>query len=183
MSSRRRRRSTEVAPTEQAPKGTNEKHFTIAGDGTAHVRAPSGQPQWTFAATPDRAPTIALAKDPERQARGSLQLSYKIEDDYGVTEAAGAIRRAHRAEAGKDATARPRAAAVRAAAIRAGAAECAHPQRRRPDRQGSQRGSLCRRRRHADADRQGRGRQRGHRASRSTCACRSGCSPSRWRAR
>src|SRR6202008_514551 len=36
---------------------------------------------------PDRPPTIALAKDPERQARGSLQLSYKMEDDYGVTEA------------------------------------------------------------------------------------------------
>jgi uncharacterized protein (TIGR02302 family) len=78
---------TEVAPSEQAPKGTNERHFKIAGDGTAHVRAPAGQPLWKFAATPDRAPTISLAKDPERQARGSLQMSYKIEDDYGVTEA------------------------------------------------------------------------------------------------
>ncbi|NOJ48770.1 TIGR02302 family protein [Bradyrhizobium archetypum] len=78
---------TEIAPTEQAPKGTNERHFKIAGDGTAHVRAPSGQPLWRFAATADRAPTISLAKDPERQARGSLQMSYKLEDDYGVTEA------------------------------------------------------------------------------------------------
>jgi uncharacterized protein (TIGR02302 family) len=78
---------TEAVPAEQAPKGTNERHFTIAGDGTAHVRAPSGQPQWKFTAIPDRAPTISLAKDPERQARGSLQMSYKIEDDYGVTEA------------------------------------------------------------------------------------------------
>jgi uncharacterized protein (TIGR02302 family) len=78
---------TEAAPTDQAPKGTNERHFTIAGDGTLHVRAPSGQPQWKFSAVPDRAPTITLAKDPERQARGSLQMSYKIEDDYGVTDA------------------------------------------------------------------------------------------------
>ena len=78
---------TEAVPTEQAPQGTNERHFTIAGDGTAHVRAPSGQPQWKFSAIPDRAPTISLAKDPERQARGALQMSYKIEDDYGVTEA------------------------------------------------------------------------------------------------
>jgi uncharacterized protein (TIGR02302 family) len=78
---------SEATPTEQAPKGTNERHFTIAGDGTAQVRAPSGQPPWTFTAIPDRAPTIALAKDPERQARGSLQMSYKLEDDYGVTEA------------------------------------------------------------------------------------------------
>ncbi|MDO9562988.1 MAG: TIGR02302 family protein [Bradyrhizobium sp.] len=78
---------TEAAAVEQAPKGTNEKQFTIAGDGTAQVRSPSGQPQWKFSATADRGPTIALARDPERQARGSLQMSYKIEDDYGVTEA------------------------------------------------------------------------------------------------
>jgi uncharacterized protein (TIGR02302 family) len=78
---------TEIAPSSEAPKGTNERHFTIAGDGSAHVRAPSGQSPWKFTATPDRTPTIALAKDPERQARGSLQMSYKIEDDYGVTEA------------------------------------------------------------------------------------------------
>ena len=77
----------EAVPTEQAPKGTNERHFVISGDGTAHVRAPSGQPQWKFTAIPDRPPTISLAKDPERQARGSLQMSYKIEDDYGVTGA------------------------------------------------------------------------------------------------
>jgi uncharacterized protein (TIGR02302 family) len=83
----------EVAPGEQAPKGTNERHFKITGDGTAHVRAPAGQPQWKFAALPDRPPTIALVKDPERQARGSLQMSYKIEDDYGVTEARAVFAR------------------------------------------------------------------------------------------
>jgi uncharacterized protein (TIGR02302 family) len=78
---------TEIPVTENAPQGTNERRFTIAGDGTAHVRAPSGQPQWSFKATPDRAPGISLAKDPERQAKGALLLSYKLEDDYGVTEA------------------------------------------------------------------------------------------------
>ena len=94
----------EVAPAEAAPKGTSEKHFTITADGTAHVRAPSGQPQWAFAATPDRPPTIALAKDPERQARGGLQLSYKIEDDYGVTaaEAHIALRPADAKDPAKD---------------------------------------------------------------------------------
>jgi uncharacterized protein (TIGR02302 family) len=66
---------TEVAPSGEAPKGTNERHFKIAGDGTAHVRAPAGQPLWRFTAIPDRPPSIALAKDPERQARGSLQLT------------------------------------------------------------------------------------------------------------
>src|SRR5438105_6882117 len=97
---------TEAAPTEQAPKGTNEKHFTILSDGTVHVRAPSGQPQWKFTAIPDRAPTIALAKDPERQARGSLQMSYKIEDDYGVNEARAHFA-ARPAEAKATAEARP----------------------------------------------------------------------------
>ncbi len=77
----------EAAAKEQAPAGTNEKHYTIAGDGTVHVRAPSGQPLWHFTAIPDHPPSISLAKDPERQARGALQLSYKLEDDYGVTEA------------------------------------------------------------------------------------------------
>jgi len=91
----------EAEPKEAAPKGTNEKHFTITGDGTAHVRAPLGQPQWAFAATPDRPPTIALAKDPERQARGALQLVYKIEDDYGVTGAEAQVA-ARSNDAGKD---------------------------------------------------------------------------------
>ena len=78
---------SEQPPAADAPQGTSERHFTIDGDGTAQVRAPSGQPRWTFVAVADRPPTIALAKDPERQARGSLQLTYQIEDDYGVTEA------------------------------------------------------------------------------------------------
>jgi uncharacterized protein (TIGR02302 family) len=100
---------TEVAPSEQAPKGTNERHFKIAGDGTAHVRAPAGQPLWKFAATPDRAPTISLTKDPERQARGSLQMSYKLEDDYGVSEARAQFA-ARRADAANDKMANDRVA-------------------------------------------------------------------------
>jgi uncharacterized protein (TIGR02302 family) len=99
---------TEVPMTGNAPQGTNERHFTIAGDGTAHVRSPSGQPQWTFNALPDRAPSISLAKDPERQAKGALLLSYKLEDDYGVTEAhAQFAPRTAKAKDGKDESAQP----------------------------------------------------------------------------
>jgi len=98
---------SETAATEQAPIGTNERHFTIAGDGGVQVRSPAGLPAWSFTAIPDRAPVIALAKDPERQARGSLQMSYKIEDDYGVTEAQAHFA-ARPGELPKDAaTARP----------------------------------------------------------------------------
>lgn len=78
---------TEKANADKPPEGTNERHFTIVADGTARVRAPAGLPQWTFSAIADRVPAISLAKRPERQARGSLLMSYRLEDDYGVTEA------------------------------------------------------------------------------------------------
>ncbi|MES2750119.1 MAG: TIGR02302 family protein, partial [Pseudomonadota bacterium] len=98
---------TEIPVTENAPQGTNERRFTIAGDGTAHVRAPSGQPQWTFKVLADRVPTISLAKDPERQAKGALLLSYKIEDDYGVTEAQAQFARRAGEKSDGGATAQP----------------------------------------------------------------------------
>jgi len=83
-----------VADTEpQRPKGTEERRFTIGGTGTATVRGPAGDVTWSFNAIPDRAPTIALAKEPEGQLRGSLRLSYKIEDDYGVIDAQAAFQR------------------------------------------------------------------------------------------
>lgn len=96
---------TEAAPEGETPAGTNERHFRITGDGTAHVRAPSSRPEWKFTAVPDRAPSIALVKDPERQARGSVQLSYQLEDDYGVTEAQAEV--ASRSEPAAGEKARP----------------------------------------------------------------------------
>jgi uncharacterized protein (TIGR02302 family) len=77
----------EIPAAGQTAQGITERRFTIASDGTAHIRVPSGHPQWTLKAVPDHAPAITLAKEPERQARGALQLTYKLEDDYGVTEA------------------------------------------------------------------------------------------------
>src|SRR5262249_61593648 len=66
-------------------KGSEERRFVINDAGAATVRgAAAGDVTWQFTAIPDKPPTIALAKDPEGQARGALQLSYKLEDDYGV---------------------------------------------------------------------------------------------------
>ena len=48
---------------------------------------------WRFSAIPDRVPTIALAKEPEGQLRGSLLLAYKVEDDYGVVDAQATFER------------------------------------------------------------------------------------------
>jgi uncharacterized protein (TIGR02302 family) len=70
------------------PKGSAERRLLIKGDGSAVLRGVAGGDlTWTFTATPDRAPTIELLKDPERQARGSVRLDYKMDDDYGVVEA------------------------------------------------------------------------------------------------
>ena len=75
--------SREGAPT--PPAGTEEHRYTITDRGTATLKGALDEDvTFTFAAIPDRAPTIALTKEPEPQARGSLLLAYKIEDDYGV---------------------------------------------------------------------------------------------------
>ena len=69
-------------------RGTEERRFVINDAGAATVRgAASRDVSWQFTAIPDKPPTIAIAKDPEGQARGALQLSYKLEDDYGVVGA------------------------------------------------------------------------------------------------
>src|SRR5712691_3347591 len=72
----------------QAPAGTDERRFVITDRGTAQVHGLSEEDlTYAFNAIPDRPPTIELTKDPEPQARGTLQLNYKMEDDYGVVEA------------------------------------------------------------------------------------------------
>ncbi len=75
------------------PAGTQEHRFTIAATGSATLRGAGDDLTWPFNAIPDKPPTIELIKDPERQSRGSLLLSYRLEDDYGVTEARATFAR------------------------------------------------------------------------------------------
>ena len=85
-----------VTPSKEsvpAPAGTEEHRFKIAGTGTATLRGAGEDLVWPFNAIADRAPTIALTKDPEQQNRGSLLLSYHLEDDYGVTQAEATFAR------------------------------------------------------------------------------------------
>jgi uncharacterized protein (TIGR02302 family) len=93
--------------TAPAGKGSEERRFTINDTGNATVRGAGPRDvSWQFTAVPDRSPTIALAKDPEAQARGALQLTYKLEDDYGVVGAQAVFDRQSN-ERGKDDKARP----------------------------------------------------------------------------
>jgi uncharacterized protein (TIGR02302 family) len=79
-----------VTPSKEevrAPAGTEEHRFTIAATGAASLRGVGDDVTWAFNAIPDEPPVIALANDPQQQGRGSLLLSYRLEDDYGVTAA------------------------------------------------------------------------------------------------
>jgi uncharacterized protein (TIGR02302 family) len=85
-----------VTPSKEevrAPAGTEEHRFTIAATGAASLRGVGDDVTWTFNAIPDKPPIIALAKDPQQQGRGSLLLSYRLEDDYGVTSAQATFTR------------------------------------------------------------------------------------------
>jgi len=84
---------TAAKETVQAPAGTQEYRFKIATTGAATLHGAGDDLTWAFNVIPDKPPTITLAKDPEQQARGSLLLSYRLEDDYGVTEAQATFAR------------------------------------------------------------------------------------------
>ncbi|MEW5962564.1 MAG: TIGR02302 family protein [Pseudomonadota bacterium] len=70
-------------------------------DRSARVRVLSGErelAQWTFAVTPDQAPTIEMTKPPTRTPRGSMKLTYKAEDDYGVAVAEAKVKKVRKAD-------------------------------------------------------------------------------------
>ena len=139
----------------KAPAGTEEHRFTIAATGSASLRGVGDDLNWAFNAIPDQPPTIELTKDPEQQQRGSLMLSYHLEDDYGVSEAQATFARKDDAAARRSVP-----SALRSAGFPAGDAAGTHQERHRPDHQGSDRPSVGRRRSGDDADREGRRRQR-----------------------
>jgi uncharacterized protein (TIGR02302 family) len=82
------------APAPANPHDVAELRLELAQSGT--VTAFSGGTRiasWPFQVIPDHPPKIALTKDPERTPRGSLKLSFKVEDDYGVVGAEARISR------------------------------------------------------------------------------------------
>ena len=89
------------------PAGAEEHHFTITATGAATLRGAGETLVWPFNAVPDKPPTIALIKDPEQQSRGALLLSYRLEDDYGVSEAQATFARKDDPGAGGGHAARP----------------------------------------------------------------------------
>lgn len=63
---------------------------------TATVRVLAGRSElarWQIAVIPDALPRISLSRPPELTPRGSLKLTYKVEDDYGVASAEAKLKR------------------------------------------------------------------------------------------
>ena len=86
----------------RAPAGTEEHRFKITGTGKATLRGAGEDLVWPFNAIPDKPPTISLTKDPEQQSRGALMLSYRLEDDYGVTQAEATFAQKAQGDANAD---------------------------------------------------------------------------------
>ena len=102
---------TEVAPNGEAPQGTNERHFKIAGDGTAQVRAPAGQPLWKFAATPTvprrfRSPRIRNARPAVRCRCPTSSKTTTASPKLARNSSRALAIRGNRGGSGKDATKR-----------------------------------------------------------------------------
>ncbi len=66
--------------------------FKLIRSGLISVKSRNRQiSQWSLKIIPDKAPTIKFAGEPDTSLSGSLQLSYTVEDDYGVTQAIGLV--------------------------------------------------------------------------------------------
>lgn len=78
-----------------ASKTGIERQFKITEDSRITVKGlPVGEAKWSFRAIADRAPVISLTKDPEISGRNALNLTYRVEDDYGVVKAEALFERA-----------------------------------------------------------------------------------------
>jgi len=76
-----------------ASTGALERRFVIKDAGMVTLQGGGANLAWRFAAIPDRPPTIEPATEAEPQVGGSLRLSYKLEDDYGVVAAEAVFAR------------------------------------------------------------------------------------------
>ena len=84
---------TAIVPVEAKQKGASaapplEHQVTLSAPGSVVVRKGGREvAEWHFAVEPDNPPKIAFLDKPTVTASGALELSYSLEDDYGVVGA------------------------------------------------------------------------------------------------
>ena len=83
----------EAEPSQDAAQLQEVRHeMTRAGT----VRALAGSTElarWRIALIPDNVPRISLTRPPELTPRGSLKLTYNVQDDYGVASGEAKLKR------------------------------------------------------------------------------------------
>ena len=76
------------AETRSGPNDVQELRYELQRSAT--IRALGGTTElarWQLEVIPDSAPMIALTRPPEQTPRGSMKLTYRAEDDYGLASA------------------------------------------------------------------------------------------------
>lgn len=87
----------EIVPetvTGDNPDSVVERVYTFKIETNGSITAMSRNTQisqWSFNIIKDNKPVIRFEKEPDSSLAGSLQLSYHVEDDYGVIEAIGRV--------------------------------------------------------------------------------------------
>lgn len=71
----------------------HDRKFKLAGNARLTLWGASGPLVFDLAAIPDRPPTIELTQAPRNNARGSMTLAYRVDDDYGVIGAEAVVSR------------------------------------------------------------------------------------------
>lgn len=80
--------NTTTLPNNQSGDNEAQYSYKLEQNGTLIARSKSGVlKRWEIKIIKDTAPHIAFVKKPEASLAGSLQLNYKVEDDYGVVRA------------------------------------------------------------------------------------------------
>ncbi|WP_425416838.1 TIGR02302 family protein [Oricola indica] len=81
------------------PESATSRRFevTLEQSGSLSISggAEDAQRDWSFAVSPDDAPTIEFAGDPVRAANGTMTLEYFAKDDHRVTKARGIVELAN----------------------------------------------------------------------------------------
>ncbi|MGH1419451.1 MAG: TIGR02302 family protein [Hyphomicrobiaceae bacterium] len=76
------------------PATVSDIRHTVTRSGRLRIlRGKTELGQWTLSVVPDALPKVSFSKKPESTARGSMKLTYKIEDDYGVVSAVAKLQR------------------------------------------------------------------------------------------
>lgn len=77
---------TPAAPANTSANTSAIFELPLSETTTAKLQAGSRQKTWQFNIIPDAPPIVEFTKDPTYALNGTLELHYKITDDYGVTQ-------------------------------------------------------------------------------------------------